>query len=165
MRGSLSPKLTVLSVGARYLCQVCRQHFTHWHLFCTQDMPEISEPPDGCEPRNIDVITQIDHIQTKRRARWERMINFSILFIPNRQHGHFHRYDAPLTVILQHLIAYILRGHKLTYQAIVIDVDIVDQSIDLIRVTEGRAYDLAKCGYCELRDAASRNEARCPCTQ
>src|SRR5688572_19526197 len=108
MCGALSPKLTVPSMRAGHLSDVRRHNFTDRHIFCTQDMPEVPKPSDGCEACHIYVITQIDDIQTKWWARWERMVNLSILLIADCQHRHFHRYNAPFTVILQHLIADIL---------------------------------------------------------
>ncbi len=65
---------------------------------------------------------------------------FAILFISDRQHGHFYGHDAPLAVVLHHFIANVIRSYELAHQAVVVDVNVVDQSIDLISVAQWRAH-------------------------
>src|SRR6266508_2615751 len=100
-----SPRVTIPSMSARCLSQMRRHDLPDWHILRTQDMPEISEPPCRREACYIFIIAEIDHVQTKGWARWKHVKDLAILFIANCQHRHFDRYNATLTVILQHLIA------------------------------------------------------------
>ncbi len=60
------------------------------------------------------------------------MIDLAVLLVADRQHRHLDRDDTALTVVLQHFVADVLRRHQLAHEAVVVDVDIVDQAVDLV---------------------------------
>src|SRR6266498_2268222 len=93
------------------------------------------------------------------------MINLAILFVANCQQRHFHRNNTTFAVILQHFIADVLRSHQLTHKSIILNVNIIDNAIHLIRIAEGSAHKFPEGGYGKLRNAAARGKTRRSCTQ
>ena len=93
------------------------------------------------------------------------MIDLAVLLVAHRHHGHFDRHDAALAVIPQYLLTDVIRGDQLAHQPIIVYVNIIDKTIDLIRVTEMGAHQGTKGWDRKLRDAASGNKTRRPCAK
>src|SRR5215216_484701 len=91
------------------------------------------------------------------------MIDLAVLLVPDRHHGHLDRDDAALAVIPQHFLADVICCDQLAHQPIVVNMNIIDETIDHIRIAEMGAYQRAERRDGELRDAASSNKTRRPC--
>ena len=130
-------------------------------------MPEIAEAACLHKACQVLLVAQVDCIQAERRARRQQVGNGSVLFIAHRQHRHLDRHDTPLAVVVHDLVADVIGGHQLAHQPIVVDVNVVDQSVDLITISEWSPDECAKSRriLIQLRDAAADDKTGCPSAQ
>jgi hypothetical protein len=83
------------------------------------------------------------------------------LFVAHCQHRHFDRHDPAFAVIVHHLRADISGRDQLAHQPVIVDVNIVNETVDAVPLVERGPHQCAKSRGFQLRDSTPGDKLGC----
>jgi hypothetical protein len=134
---------------------MCRQEFADGQVRNAQQMAEVAEAPCRCKRPHFVAITKADEVQAQRRAWRELVVYMPALLVAYDDDRHFDRHNPPFAIIQNDFGAHVLSRYELTHKAIILDPNILNNSVNLVAWPEWRPDEGTERGHVQLVDAAA----------
>ncbi len=148
-----------LQVDGMGLLQMGGQQFSGRQVLVAQNVPEIAKAVARGECQNLLRAAGEDLVQRKRRPGRHQMGYLSVPLITDKQYADLRRNVAVEAVVLDQQVADVVGRHQLAHQAVIINVDVIDQPEDLVAGCGGNAHQTAEGQVFHLVDLAADDAA------